>query len=59
MSRPKKPGGTGRGLPLVGIRLEPELLDWLEKHTKTMKYAHLSPDYKKAAIDNLGEKFSS
>lgn len=34
MSRPKKPGGTGRGLPLVGIRLESELLDWLEKHTK-------------------------
>lgn len=30
MGRNKKPGGTGRGLPTLGIRLEPEIKSWLE-----------------------------
>jgi len=37
MSRPKKPGGTGDGLPMVAVRLEPEVLHWLKKHSKYLR----------------------
>jgi len=34
MGRHKKEGGTGRGLPSLGIRLEPELKTWLEEQAE-------------------------
>jgi|GEM_PF-5773734 len=34
MSRPKKPGGTGDGLPVVGVRFELETIQWLKAHTQ-------------------------
>ncbi|MHC9544610.1 MAG: hypothetical protein AB9903_34265 [Vulcanimicrobiota bacterium] len=34
MARKIKPGGTGQGLPLVGVRLEPDILQWLDEQVE-------------------------
>lgn len=37
MSRPKKEGGTGSGLPHISVRLDPFLMGLLEKYSAEMK----------------------
>lgn len=43
MPRQRKPGGTGDGLPVVGVRMSPELSQWVKEKSKKERVT--IPDY--------------